>query len=300
MPAAVLPCPSKFAGCNKFGSMREACASHAVQSAACTGMHAWLSIQHALPHLAPSGAAQRARQERNPCTLGAGKMAVLEQLLAEILGGGGGERCVVVSNSTKTLDLVGVLCQTRAWSTVRIAGDVCAAKRQDIVTAFNRHGVGQACSFPRMPLICAVRMMLRRTLGGVPDRSHRLCNALSCAGARAMAPECACMCMHRHWLAECAGRITGWRGVPCCAGDATVGQGRRRGDQPDRGKPPGAVRLGLEPCHRPSGMQHASTPACHLQLPLVQLQTLRSCENRPAWPSATCFLIAVANGCHHS
>ena len=73
-------------------------------------------------------------------------MAVLERLLAEILGGSEGERCVVVSNSTRTLDLVGALCQNRRWSTARIAGDVGAAKRQDVVTAFNRHGVGQVQS----------------------------------------------------------------------------------------------------------------------------------------------------------
>ena len=86
----------------------------------------------------------------------AGKMAVLEQLLGSILGGSEGERCVVVSNSTKTLDLVGALCHSSGWSTVRIAGDVGAAKRQDIVTAFNRHGVGQVRIFPCM-CVCMIQ-----------------------------------------------------------------------------------------------------------------------------------------------
>lgn len=72
-----------------------------------------------------------------------GKMQVLEGLLAAILGGKSGERAVVVSNSTKTLDRVSAMCDDHKWTTVRICGDVNAAKRQDIVTAFNRHNVGQ-------------------------------------------------------------------------------------------------------------------------------------------------------------
>ncbi|KAK9915546.1 hypothetical protein WJX75_000577 [Coccomyxa subellipsoidea] len=72
-----------------------------------------------------------------------GKMQVLEGLLAAILGGKSGERAVVVSNSTKTLDRVSAMCDGHKWTTVRICGDVNAAKRQDIVTAFNRHNVGQ-------------------------------------------------------------------------------------------------------------------------------------------------------------
>ena len=76
------------------------------------------------------------------CTV-AGKMQVLEGLLAHVLGGEAGERVVVVSNSTKTLNLVSAVCDSRGWTTVRICGDVNAAKRQDIVTAFNRHNVGQ-------------------------------------------------------------------------------------------------------------------------------------------------------------
>ncbi|BDA44096.1 DNA repair and recombination protein RAD54B [Coccomyxa sp. Obi] len=72
-----------------------------------------------------------------------GKMLVLEGLLVEILGGASGERAVVVSSSTKTLDRVAALCEGRGWTTVRICGDVSAAKRQEIVNAFNRHNVGQ-------------------------------------------------------------------------------------------------------------------------------------------------------------
>lgn len=79
----------------------------------------------------------------------AGKMLVLEGLLGEILGGPMGDRVVVVSNSTRSLDLVSALCRGRGWTTVRICGDVSPAKRQDIVTAFNRHNVGQVPPQPR-------------------------------------------------------------------------------------------------------------------------------------------------------
>jgi hypothetical protein len=110
-------------------------------------------------------------------------MLVLERLLQEILEGGSGDRVVVVSNSTKvsaaghhavslykydhfclsimapchavdgmltavmwlwqTLEMVGALCAAHEWTTARICGDVSTAKRQDIVSAFNRHNVGQ-------------------------------------------------------------------------------------------------------------------------------------------------------------
>ena len=73
----------------------------------------------------------------------AGKMAVLEALLAGVLDSGGGERCVVVSSFTRTLDVVAALCARNGWSTARVAGDTCASKRQDVVTAFNSYGVGQ-------------------------------------------------------------------------------------------------------------------------------------------------------------
>ena len=75
-------------------------------------------------------------------------MLVLEGLLAEILGGSSGERAVVVSSSTATLDKVAAMCEGRGWTTVRICGDVSAARRQEIVNAFNRHNVGQVALTP--------------------------------------------------------------------------------------------------------------------------------------------------------
>lgn len=78
----------------------------------------------------------------------AGKMLVLEGLLAQILGGSSGERAVVVSSSTKVLSQIAVLCERRGWTTVRICGDVSADKRQEIVNAFNLHNIGQVALTP--------------------------------------------------------------------------------------------------------------------------------------------------------
>ena len=69
---------------------------------------------------------------------------MLEALLAAVLSSGSGERCVVVSSFTRTLDAVAALCARNGWSTARVAGDIGAAKRQDAVHAFNSYGVGQA------------------------------------------------------------------------------------------------------------------------------------------------------------
>eukprot|EP00887_Chlorella_sp_A99_P003631 scaffold7.g3631.t1 len=78
-----------------------------------------------------------------------GKMAVLATLLQEslevqgdrcVVGAGGNE---VVSQSTATLDLVAQLCAQHGWKVARLDGSTSVAKRQDIVDAFNRLGVGQ-------------------------------------------------------------------------------------------------------------------------------------------------------------
>lgn len=50
---------------------------------------------------------------------------------------------MVVSQSTATLDLLATLCALRGWSTARLDGSTDAARRGDIVAAFNSHGVGR-------------------------------------------------------------------------------------------------------------------------------------------------------------
>jgi len=53
------------------------------------------------------------------------------------------ERVVVVSNSTKTLDIISQLCNTMELSTVRIDGKTDINARQQIVNGFNKGHAGQ-------------------------------------------------------------------------------------------------------------------------------------------------------------
>jgi DNA repair and recombination protein RAD54B len=71
-----------------------------------------------------------------------GKLAALAAMLRRIVGADG-MRCVVVSGSTAMLDLVAKFCATQGYSTARIDGSTDVSKRQDVVNAFNHHGVGQ-------------------------------------------------------------------------------------------------------------------------------------------------------------
>ncbi|GLC51026.1 hypothetical protein PLESTB_000458000 [Pleodorina starrii] len=72
----------------------------------------------------------------------AGKMRVLSVLLSGITARG--ERCVVVSTSTATLDLVGSLvCGAQGLTTVRIDGGTSVDGRQTVVDNFNKLGMGQ-------------------------------------------------------------------------------------------------------------------------------------------------------------
>ena len=75
----------------------------------------------------------------------AGKLAVLEALLARILDGER-LRCVLVSSSTAALDIAGNLCAARGWGTVRIDGATNLATRQEVVDGFNLYNRGQACA----------------------------------------------------------------------------------------------------------------------------------------------------------
>jgi SNF2 family DNA or RNA helicase len=71
-----------------------------------------------------------------------GKAAALAALLAAAAVRGG-ERVVVVSQSTAMLDVAGAICAGLGLATARLDGGTDVSKRQDLVNAFNRHGVGQ-------------------------------------------------------------------------------------------------------------------------------------------------------------
>ncbi len=109
---------------------------------------------------------------------------MLEALLSSILSNGTGERCVVVSSFTKTLDMVCALCDSKGWATARICGDTGAAKRQDIVTAFNYYGVGQVAWSSRL----------------LTSAANRACDALRIVSGPATCIHCFCYdsCMRVH------------------------------------------------------------------------------------------------------
>ena len=72
-----------------------------------------------------------------------GKMATLSILLNHVITQSQ-DRCVVVSQSTSMLDLIASsICTPQNYAVVRIDGSTDVNKRQDIVDAFNHHGVGQ-------------------------------------------------------------------------------------------------------------------------------------------------------------
>lgn len=64
------------------------------------------------------------------------KLAVLDKMLTFIKNHTT-ERVVVVSNFTRTLDILEELCKKRSFSFLRIDGSVASSKRQEMVTQFN-------------------------------------------------------------------------------------------------------------------------------------------------------------------
>ncbi len=67
-----------------------------------------------------------------------GKMFVLYRLMKEMRRpGNGGDKIVIVSNYTQTLDLIGKMCRENSWGFCRLDGSVTMKKRQKMVDEFN-------------------------------------------------------------------------------------------------------------------------------------------------------------------
>ena len=67
-----------------------------------------------------------------------GKMFVLYRLMKEMRRpGNGGDKIVIVSNYTQTLDLIGKMCRENNWGFCRLDGSVTMKKRQKMVDEFN-------------------------------------------------------------------------------------------------------------------------------------------------------------------
>lgn len=64
-----------------------------------------------------------------------GKMFVLWRLMREMRKpGNGGDKIVIVSNYTQTLDLIGRMCRENSWGFCRLDGSISMKKRQAMVS----------------------------------------------------------------------------------------------------------------------------------------------------------------------
>jgi DNA repair and recombination RAD54-like protein len=65
-------------------------------------------------------------------------MFVLYRLIKEMRKpGNGGDKIVIISNYTQTLDLIGRMCGENSWGFCRLDGSVSMKKRQKMVDEFN-------------------------------------------------------------------------------------------------------------------------------------------------------------------
>jgi len=76
-----------------------------------------------------------------------GKLALVHQILSAIKASGNGDRIVLISNWTQTLDLIERLCAQCNWPTHRLDGTMAITKRMKLVTDFNRPENEQAFAF---------------------------------------------------------------------------------------------------------------------------------------------------------
>jgi DNA repair and recombination protein RAD54 and RAD54-like protein len=71
-----------------------------------------------------------------------GKMLVLFRLMQSLRAMNEGDRIVVVSNYTQTLDVIGTMCKDNRWPTLRLDGSTNLNKRTKLVDDFNDPGSG--------------------------------------------------------------------------------------------------------------------------------------------------------------
>jgi len=76
-----------------------------------------------------------------------GKMALLHALLVAIKASGSGDRIVIISNWTMTLDHIEKMCEQNKWPVHRLDGSMAINKRMKLVTDFNRPENEEAFAF---------------------------------------------------------------------------------------------------------------------------------------------------------
>jgi DNA repair and recombination RAD54-like protein len=93
-------------------------------------------IARFLPYSSGGGGRGRDMGPVNPHW--SGKMFVLYRLMKEMRKpGNGGDKIVIVSNYTQTLDFIGRMCRENSWGFCRLDGSVTMKKRQKMVDEFN-------------------------------------------------------------------------------------------------------------------------------------------------------------------
>ncbi|CAE8708889.1 unnamed protein product, partial [Polarella glacialis] len=76
-----------------------------------------------------------------------GKLGLVYQLLVAIKASGSGDRIVIISNWTSTLDIIEKMCEQSKWPIHRLDGTMAISKRMKLVTDFNRPENKEAFAF---------------------------------------------------------------------------------------------------------------------------------------------------------
>eukprot|EP01038_Epipyxis_sp_PR26KG_P013185 gene13185-17668_t len=90
---------------------------------------------HSLGSIKPNNNSNNNNERLDPEL--SGKMLVLYRMMQTMRALKNGERIVIVSNYTQTLDLIEKMCTQNNWPTLRLDGSVSATKRTKIVDDFN-------------------------------------------------------------------------------------------------------------------------------------------------------------------
>eukprot|EP00927_Polykrikos_kofoidii_P011790 TRINITY_DN15039_c0_g1_i1.p1 TRINITY_DN15039_c0_g1~~TRINITY_DN15039_c0_g1_i1.p1 ORF type:complete len:1225 (+),score=199.44 TRINITY_DN15039_c0_g1_i1:419-3676(+) len=76
-----------------------------------------------------------------------GKLLLLHRLLVSMKESGSGDRVVIISNWTQTLDIIERMCEQNRWPVHRLDGAIAVTRRMKLVNDFNRPENQQAFTF---------------------------------------------------------------------------------------------------------------------------------------------------------
>lgn len=127
----------KDIGARKGSGPQQAAPSKALVS---VGAKSSLSIRSGLISAKSSGDSSGGGSYIDPEL--SGKMLVLYRMMQTMRLSKQGERIVVVSNYTQTLDMIESMCEQNGWPKLRLDGTISAVKRTKVVDEFNNPGSG--------------------------------------------------------------------------------------------------------------------------------------------------------------